>query len=148
MASARDLFDLLGDRTVRLAVTGLSRAGKTVFITSAIHNLLSAAANPAVLPFLRLQAKGRLVAARIVPEAAIAKRHFPYEDLLREMAEAPPRWPASTTGTSQIRLALRYRPLGALGGVLGALPTLNLDLVDYPGEWLLDLPLLGCDYAD
>jgi uncharacterized protein len=147
MASARDLFDLLGDRTVRLAVTGLSRAGKTVFITSAIHNLLSAAANPAVLPFLRVQAKGRLVGAKIVSEAAIAKRHFPYGDLMRQMAQDPPRWPDSTTGTSQIRLALRYRPLGLVGQTLGALPTLNLDIVDYPGEWLLDLPLLRQDYA-
>src|SRR5919206_4794948 len=122
MASARDLFDLIGDRTVRLAVTGLSRAGKTVFITSAIHNLLSAAANPAVLPFLQLQAKGRLVGAKIVSEAAIAKRHFPYDALIREMAQDPPRWPASTTGTSQIRLALRYRSSGIVGGLLGALP--------------------------
>jgi uncharacterized protein len=148
MAAARDLFGFLGDRTVRLAVTGLSRAGKTVFITSAIHNLLSASTNPAVLPFLRLQAKGRLVAARIVPEAAIARRHFPYDALIREMAQDPPRWPASTTGTSQIRVALRYRPLGMVGEMLGALPTLNLDIVDYPGEWLLDLPLLRRDYAE
>src|SRR3546814_1826747 len=37
------LANLLLDRTVRLAVTGLSGAGKTVFITSVLHNLLSAA---------------------------------------------------------------------------------------------------------
>src|SRR5690349_5190681 len=128
MASPRDLFDFFGDRTVRLAITGLSRAGKTGFITSAIHNLLSAAANPAVLPFLQLQAKGRLVGTKIVSEAAIARRHFPYPDLIREMARDPPRWPASTTGTSQIRLAVRYRPAALVGGVLGALPTLNLDI--------------------
>ena len=37
-----DLSELTKGSTVSLAVTGLSRAGKTVFITRLVHNLLSA----------------------------------------------------------------------------------------------------------
>src|SRR5262249_32712320 len=36
-----NLGELAGGATVWLAVTGLSRSGKTVFITSLVHNLLS-----------------------------------------------------------------------------------------------------------
>jgi len=38
--------ELAKGSTVSLAVTGLSRAGKTVFITSLVHNLLSALHQP------------------------------------------------------------------------------------------------------
>src|SRR5438270_647788 len=128
-----ELQRLLGETTVRLAVTGLSQAGKTVFITSLVHNLLSAAVDPAALPFLRVKSRGALVAAKLVPEAEIAKRHFPYKALVEEMAQEPPRWPRSTTGTSQIRLALRYRTRHLLWRQLAPLATLNLDIIDYPG---------------
>jgi hypothetical protein len=143
-----ELQRLAGESTVRLAVTGLSQAGKTVFITSLVHNLLSAAVNPASLPFLRVKSRGSLVAVRVVPDAAIAKRHFPYAALIEEMAQDPPRWPHSTTGTSQIRVALRYRTQHLLWRQVAPLATLNIDIIDYPGEWLLDLPLLGKTFAE
>jgi len=44
--------------TVNLAVTGLSRSGKTVFITSLVHNLLSAAHNPNRMPLLSVAGNG------------------------------------------------------------------------------------------
>src|SRR5262245_1583749 len=47
-----NLGELAGGATVWLAVTGLSRSGKTVFITSLIHNLLSSAHNPNRMPLL------------------------------------------------------------------------------------------------
>ena len=43
----------LNETTVRVAVTGLSRAGKTVFLTSLIHNLLAMGRNLNTLPALR-----------------------------------------------------------------------------------------------
>jgi hypothetical protein len=144
----RELARLVGNTTVRLAVTGLSGAGKTVFITSLVHNLLSAAANPAVLPLFRVRSRGQLVAARIVPEAEIAKRHFPYAALVAALGQEAPRWPPSTIGTSQIRVALRYRTHHLLKRQVARLATLDLDIIDYPGEWLLDLPLLDRSFAE
>jgi len=43
LSNLENLSDLIKGSTIRLAVTGLSRAGKTVFITSLVHNLLSIA---------------------------------------------------------------------------------------------------------
>ena len=42
--------------TLRLGVTGLSRAGKTVFITSLVRNLV----DDGRLPFFRAHAEGRI----------------------------------------------------------------------------------------
>ena len=52
-----NLGELAGGATVRLAVTGLSRSGKTVFITSLIHNLLSSLHNPNRMPLLNVVMK-------------------------------------------------------------------------------------------
>ncbi|MGB7716267.1 MAG: YcjX family protein, partial [Pseudolabrys sp.] len=46
---------------------------------------------------------------------------------------------------------IRFTPTGALGVLLGwigsGVATLKLKIIDYPGEWLLDLPLLDQSYA-
>jgi predicted YcjX-like family ATPase len=140
-----DLAKILSESTVRLAVTGLSQAGKTVFITSLAHNLLSAAANPAVLPLFRARLGGGLVAARLAP---VKGRQFPYGELLKSFAADPPRWPPSTMETSELRIAMRYRPRSFVWGTLAPLSVLKLDIIDYPGEWLLDLPLLEQSYEE
>ena len=57
------LTELLKGSQINLAVTGLSRAGKTVFITSLIHNVLSALHQPHRMPLLNAVAESRLVAA-------------------------------------------------------------------------------------
>jgi predicted YcjX-like family ATPase len=46
---------------------------------------------------------------------------------------------------SELRLSLKVRPSGLLGAVSGP-RTVHLDIVDYPGEWLLDLALLDLDF--
>ena len=50
------------------------------------------------------------------------------------------RWPNSTVDISELRLVIDYQRQN------GADRTLTLDIVDYPGEWLLDLPLLNKSY--
>ncbi|HET8727198.1 MAG TPA: YcjX family protein, partial [Alphaproteobacteria bacterium] len=141
------MANILLDRTVRLAVTGLSGAGKTVFITSVLHNLLSAAHAPAILPLFGVKARGALIAAQIVPGASLSRKLFPYAEAVAAMAGDPPAWPEGTRDISQIRIAIRYRPEGLVGRQLG-LATLNLDIIDYPGEWLIDLPMLDQSFAD
>src|SRR5205807_6640436 len=53
-----NLTELAKGSTVWLAVTGLSRSGKTVLITSLIHNLLSALHNPSRMPLLKVVGEG------------------------------------------------------------------------------------------
>ena len=56
---ALGLADLTQGATVWLAVTGLSRSGKTVFTTSLIHNLLSSLHNPNRMPLLNVVGERR-----------------------------------------------------------------------------------------
>jgi predicted YcjX-like family ATPase len=48
---------------------------------------------------------------------------------------------------SELRLSFRTRPTGLMAALTGP-RTLHVDIVDYPGEWLLDLALLDKSYAD
>lgn len=128
--------------TIRLGVTGLSRAGKTVFITSLVANLIDRAR----LPGLTAAAQGRILTAYLQPQPDDTVPRFDYETHLADLTAAKPRWPASTRAVSQLRLSLRVQPGGLLGGLQGP-RTVHLDIVDYPGEWLLDLELLDLSYA-
>src|SRR5438445_1061760 len=136
--SARALLDY-GDSffnpTVRLGVTGLSRAGKTVFITALIHGLTRGGRFPVFEPY----ATGRIARARLEPQPDDAVPRFAYEDHVRTLIEER-HWPNSTTDISELRLVIDYQRQN------GADRTLTLDIVDYPGEWLLDLPLLTKTY--
>ena len=129
--------EMLFEPTLRLGVTGLSRAGKTVFITSLIANLLARGR----MTQLSAAADGRLIAAAVRQHPDRETPRFDYETHLAALSGAEPVWPESTRRISQIRLSLRYQPTGFLSGLTGP-SALHLDIVDYPGEWLLDLPLL------
>ena len=72
---------------------------------------------------------------------------FDYEAHLAALTGDDPRWPASTRAISELRLSFRVQPVG-LFAALGGPRTVHLDIVDYPGEWLLDLALLDKTYAD
>ena len=128
--------------TLRLGVTGLSRAGKTIFITALVHNLLTGGRMPGFAPL----AEGRFIGARLAeyPDATIPR--FAYEQHLETLTSKNPAWPEGTRRISQLRLVLKYQSRHWYNGLRGP-STLNLDIVDYPGEWLLDLPLLGLSFA-
>ena len=140
---------LAGDRTLRIAVTGLSRSGKTAFITSLVQNLLSAVGRPARLPFLRAAAERRLLGARLLAPEADDLPPFPLDNTVAALAADPPHWPASTTDLRRVRLSLRFSTAGFLRvGLLRGTAQLTVEILDYPGEWLLDLPLLQQSYGD
>jgi predicted YcjX-like family ATPase len=130
----------------------LSRAGKTVFITSLVHNILSALHQPHRMPLWTVVRDGRLIAARLADGKTGRLKRFPYEQNIEHMAANPADWPAPTADISEIEIDIRFVPAGALGFVLGRIgsggATLKLRIIDYPGEWLLDLPLLTQSYID
>jgi uncharacterized protein len=124
--------------TVRLGVTGLSGAGKTVFITALVHQLLHGRR----LPVFEALASGRIARARLEPQPDDAVPRFDYETHIRALTEGR-HWPESTSRISELRLVIEYQ--SARRGARNR--ALTLDIVDYPGEWLLDLPLLTASYA-
>lgn len=138
-ADARTAFE----PTVRLGITGLARAGKTVFITSLVSNLLDRGR----MLGLEAAAEGRILAAYLQPQPDDTVPRFDYEGNLAALTGATPHWPESTRAISQLRLSLRLRPGGMLSSMRGA-RTVHIDIIDYPGEWLLDLALLEQPFAE
>ncbi|MDR0219292.1 MAG: YcjX family protein [Enterobacteriaceae bacterium] len=133
------------DRHLRLAVTGLSRSGKTAFITSLVNQLLHVHSG-ARLPLFSTVRDGRLLGVKRVPQRDFGVPRFAYDENMSALHNTPPDWPIPTNGVSEIRLALRYRSENSLFRHLKETSTLYLEIVDYPGEWLLDLPMLEQNY--
>jgi len=138
---------LLGQERIRLAVTGLTRAGKTVFLTSLVANLLAAGQGRRSLPALEVAAGGRLRDVRVVPAGVQNLPRFNVTAHLAALATDPPAWPGRTEDLSTLELTLTVERRSWLGAVLGNRSVI-LELLDYPGEWLLDLPMLRQDYAE
>ena len=129
--------------TIRLGVTGLSRAGKTVFITSLVANLL----NRGRMPQLIGASNGAILSAYLQPQPDDTIPRFDYEAHRAAMTGPDAQWPNSTRAISELRLSFRVQPAGLLSGLSGP-RKVHLDIVDYPGEWLLDLGLLDKSFAD
>lgn len=141
----RQLGNRALDRHLRVGVTGLSGAGKTAFITSLVHQL-TVGDQPQHLPFFAVVQQGRYLGGRLASNQPLALPRFPFEHNLQYLLQQPAQWPPSTTGWSQLNLTLRYKPLNGMRARLQSHSELQLELVDYPGEWLLDLPMLQQDY--
>jgi uncharacterized protein len=139
----------LNETVIRVAVTGLSRAGKTVFLTSLITNLLALDKGRDTLPRLRaaLTANGanRLHQVRIAREDAISVPRFDFARKLSDLAAGVPSWPTPTEEIALVALELEIDRVNPFIQRLGR-RRIRLELLDYPGEWLLDLPLLSQSY--
>src|SRR5215467_12053732 len=87
--------------TVRLGVTGLSRAGKTVFITALVHGLVRGGRFPVFEPM----ASERIAGARLAPQPDDAVPRFDYENHLHSVV-IEREWPESTRRISELRLVI------------------------------------------
>lgn len=142
-AVADTLTAPFSDPVIRLGVTGLSRAGKTVFITALVANLT----NRGRMPQLVAAANGAIQTAYLQPQPDDTLPRFDYETYLGKLTSSDPSWPDGTRQISELRLSLRVQPTGLLSGLTGP-RTVHIDIVDYPGEWLLDLGLLDLTFED
>jgi predicted YcjX-like family ATPase len=130
-------------RKIRLGVTGLSRAGKTVFVTSLIQNMRLAKSDKTRLPFLGLAASDQLINVRVAKIPGVTP--FP---LRRSIAAVLARhWPEPTRALSGLRLVIDYRPGRWVMQKLADRVRLIIEIIDYPGEWLLDIALATQSYA-
>ncbi|TMV51187.1 YcjX family protein, partial [Thioclava sp. BHET1] len=91
----------LFEPVVRLGVTGLSRAGKTIFITSLVANLM----NRGRMPQLQAEAQGRILSAFLQPQPDDTIPRFDYEGHLAALTGPEPHWPESTRAVSELRLS-------------------------------------------
>jgi predicted YcjX-like family ATPase len=102
-----------------------------------------------MLPVFRVHAEGRLIGGALEPQPDDAVPRFAYEQ--HAAALTGPRgcpearhWPQSTRRISELRLRLDFDQMAA---IKPGRQSLTIDIVDYPGEWLLDLPLLSKSFA-
>jgi uncharacterized protein len=138
--------DMLMLRTTkRIGVTGLARAGKTALITSLAANLLALSAGRPALPAVVDRLRGRRLSTSISPAEASDIPRFQIKPHTDALAADPPRWPERTTAVSLLALDVDVPREGFLATV--GPQRRRLEVLDYPGEWLLDLPLIGQDFA-
>ncbi len=137
----KDFAGNLTEPTIRLGVTGLSRSGKTVFITALVHALLKGAR----LPVFEALTQGRITKIYLEPQPDDDLPRFSYEAHLEALEGKDRHWPEGTRRLSQLRLTFEYEPSGFFARNFGS-GKLHLDIIDYPGEWVLDLPLMNLSY--
>ena len=125
------------DKIIKVAVTGLSRSGKTVFLTSFINQLI---ANDK-LPYLNEKLRRPFVARLLPPDSVYVR--FDYYSKIKAFRLKEPKWPKATKSVSKTTLQLEFKSEYAfLKNQI-----INIELIDYPGEWLLDLSMLEQDFA-
>lgn len=140
--------DRLADGHLCLGVTGLSGSGKTTFITSLINQLMSFDHAQAALAGFSPALTQRILGVKL-HRARIAGETFPYAENYRQLCGEAPQWPHSTTDISGCVLEIRLqRSRGILTRLGRPYKTLLLEILDYPGEWLLDLPMRQQSYLE
>jgi predicted YcjX-like family ATPase len=120
---------------VRIAVTGLNRSGKTLFITSLVNQLISGK---------RLKRLKKDFITKLMPLDNRETREFSYHSIIDGMRRESPKWPKSTSGISKLLLQLEVKSRSTF------LPNriLEVEIIDYPGEWLFDLPMFGKSFEN
>lgn len=129
------------DQHVKLAVTGLSKSGKTAFITALIHHLTKVNSQ---LPFFSLKQQKRFIAGKLVSQDDLSVASFDYAGAYSQLENS--QWPESTNRLNTLRLNLKFKPSKGIRAHFLDTSCLTIDLFDYPGEWLLDLPMLEQSY--
>ena len=137
------------NKKITIGVTGLSRSGKTVFIGALAQALVCADA------WVQKRGQGPLAqfgpiersqfrAARIRDDVHTHLPQFPFRNVRDSLAAKKSSWPEPTEGISRLVLDLDYWAQGWFK----RLRTVRIELIDYPGEWLVDLPMLDQKYAE
>ena len=125
---------IFSENTIKIAITGLSRSGKTVFITSLIDQLLYQNRLLSVTsahPTFKMQIKPPMHNAR----------RFDYYTFIEKLKHEQ-EWPSGTDAISHTLLEFESKSRFSFVGN----KHFTIELIDYPGEWLLDLTLLDLDF--
>ena len=154
--SAHSTIDTLTIKRIRLGVTGFSLSGKTVFICSLVQALLTSDSwkkrpSQGPLQHFRPLHTGKLHAAKLVSGESSTIPEFPFRQVRDSLLGDRVRWPAPTEGIARLRLSLEVNNTSGIAGRLrnkiGLHRQIMLEIVDFPGEWLVDLPMLAEDFT-
>ena len=144
--SSVNMYERLIDQRMVLGLTGLSRSGKSTLVTSLINQLLQfdKASMPGFSPVLG----GDLLGVKLHPLEDKDLALFPYQKSYQSLCEPLSAWPDSTVDVSGCLLELRLRrKVSGLNPLKHKEFSFFLEIRDYPGEWLLDLPLMDMSFS-
>ncbi len=122
--------------TTKIAITGLSRAGKTIFVTSLIDQLL----HQKKITFVASKHKDFKVS--LEPPKRSAKR-FDYYTISKNI-KVHSKWPKGTDDITSTILEFEGKSRFSMFGN----SKFRIELIDYPGEWILDIAMLGLSYEE
>jgi predicted YcjX-like family ATPase len=143
-----DTIENLFTHHIKIGVTGFSRAGKTLFISSLAQALLSTDSwknkrGQGPLAHFAPAERGSFRSAQVRNDINTHHPQFPFIKVRNSLAEKDASWPVPTEGISHLVLDLDYWSKRWYR----RLRRVQVELVDYPGEWLNDLPMLEQSYS-
>lgn len=131
------------DKYICIGVSGFSGSGKSTFITSLIHHLRYS--NESQLHGFLPARDQKILDVKLLPLPDCEL--FDYQKAIQSLASEPPQWPQPTATLSGCIIQISYKSKASLSNkVFGNTRILNVEIRDYPGEWLVDLPLIDEDY--
>ncbi len=135
--------------SLRIGVTGLSKSGKTSFIISFITNLIYF--DSAKLSGFLAAHSGRLIDVKLRLNDKYESKMFPYNAIQMGLRGDPPEWPNATTALSSFQLDLFIKSNPSIPSNLNLfskdLKKVTIEVWDYPGEWLFDLPMMDMSFS-
>lgn len=137
--------DQLVDHQQHIVITGLSRSGKSMLFTSLIAQLQQRGSeyyDP--LPLLKVFSQQQLEKVELTTHFDDLA-DFPFAENLAKLQAR--QWPQATDKVSAFRLTLWIKRNNPVKQKLFGAKKIQLFFYDYPGEWLMDLPLESMDYA-
>ena len=137
------LDDWFLKETHRFTITGLSRSGKSMLFTSLMTILKYRSEHSYnCLPLLEYLPVELVESMRI--EALEGHQAFPLDEHLA-MLEAG-QWPSPTEHIFGFKLIVRLKQTNRLKQYVLPYTDVVFEFVDYPGEWITDLPMLNKTY--
>ncbi len=141
---------------IKIAVSGSNGSGKTYFIASAINQLLSGKKIQRLARERNIEFVGRLISdnnhVNLIDDNNNSKSgsgsavisQFPYRTIVDISKGEEGKWLGSTTGVSRALIELEIKS----NNKFFANRFLEIEFIDYPGEWLSDLQLYGKSFSD
>lgn len=128
----------------RFTITGLSRSGKSMLFTSLMTILkYRSEENYNCLPLLERLPMSLVEKMWLEPIEGFTL--FPIEQHIQALESG--KWPAPTEDVYGFKLVIRLRETNALTRLLMPHKDVVFEFIDYPGEWITDLPMLSKSFS-
>lgn len=147
-SSIATLEDTLASNVYKIAITGMSRSGKSMLFTSLIAQLSQrekgAFSGLHSLPLLKSIPIDEVEHFEL--RSISAEKVFPFEACFAALKNQS--WPPPTEELYGFELVLTFKKQGFIKNLINRKKNVIFRFYDYPGEWLTDLPMLSMDYTN